>query len=97
MSDSVVCETEVAQIDAKLESRLPPAAEQVLSLLCRFHHKILSQSTKIIRVLIADDDPVVREGSATILKSQKDIRTAVSDGPDPPTVQVASELRLKAA
>jgi len=31
--------------------------------------------TKVIRVLIADDHPVVREGLATILKSDKDITT----------------------
>jgi DNA-binding NarL/FixJ family response regulator len=30
--------------------------------------------TKIITVLIADDHPVVREGLATIFKSQKDIK-----------------------
>ena len=29
--------------------------------------------TKVIRVLIADDHPVVREGLVTILKSEKDI------------------------
>jgi DNA-binding NarL/FixJ family response regulator len=30
-------------------------------------------ATKVIRVLIADDHPVVREGLVTILKSEKDI------------------------
>jgi hypothetical protein len=30
--------------------------------------------TKVIRVLIADDHPVVREGLVTILKSEKDIQ-----------------------
>ena len=31
-------------------------------------------ATKVIRVLIADDHPVVREGLVPILKSEKDIR-----------------------
>ena len=33
-----------------------------------------ASATKVIRVLIADDHPVVREGLATILKSQKDMK-----------------------
>src|ERR1700722_1837974 len=32
-----------------------------------------TSATKVIRVLIADDHPVVREGLVTILKSEKDI------------------------
>jgi hypothetical protein len=31
-----------------------------------------TSATKVIRVLIADDHPVVREGLVTILKSEKD-------------------------
>ena len=34
--------------------------------------------TKVIRVLIADDHPVVREGLVTILKSEKDIKVVVA-------------------
>jgi CheY-like chemotaxis protein len=33
-----------------------------------------TSATKVIRVLIADDHPVVREGLVTILKSEKDIK-----------------------
>jgi hypothetical protein len=32
-----------------------------------------TSATKVIRVLTADDHPVVREGLVTILKSEKDI------------------------
>jgi DNA-binding NarL/FixJ family response regulator len=32
-----------------------------------------TSATKVIRVLIADDRPIVREGLVTILKSEKDI------------------------
>jgi DNA-binding NarL/FixJ family response regulator len=42
--------------------------------------------TKAIRVLIADDHPVVREGLVTILKSENDIKAfAASTRSAPPS------------
>ena len=44
--------------------------------------------TKVTRVLIADDHPVVREGLVTILKSEKDIKVVAEATDD----EEASEL-----
>ena len=49
-------------------------------------------STKIIRVLIADDHPVVREGLATILKSQKDMKIVAEATDGEETCQLYNKL-----
>jgi two-component system, NarL family, response regulator len=49
-------------------------------------------ATKVIRVLIADDHPVVREGLVTILKSEKDISVVAEAADGKETCKLYSEL-----
>jgi two-component system, NarL family, response regulator len=49
-------------------------------------------ATKVIRVLIADDHPVVREGLVTILKSAKDISVVAEAADGEETCKLYSEL-----
>ena len=48
--------------------------------------------TKVIRVLIADDHPVVREGLVTILKSEKDIEVVAEAADGKETCELYHEL-----
>jgi two-component system, NarL family, response regulator len=48
--------------------------------------------TKVIRVLIADDHPVVREGLATILKSEKDIKVVAEAADGKETCELYNKL-----
>ena len=48
--------------------------------------------TKVIRVLIADDHPVVREGLVTILKSEKDIEVVAEAADGEETCELYNEL-----
>ena len=48
--------------------------------------------TKVIRVLIADDHPVVREGLVTILKSEKDIEVVAEAADGKETCVLYNEL-----
>ena len=48
--------------------------------------------TKVIRVLIADDHPVVREGLVTILKSEKDIIVVAEAADGKETCELYHEL-----
>ena len=48
--------------------------------------------TKVIRVLIADDHPVVREGLVTILKSEKDIEFVAEAADGKETCELYKEL-----
>jgi two-component system NarL family response regulator len=48
--------------------------------------------TKVIRVLIADDHPVVREGLVTILKSEKDIKVVAEAADGKETCELYHEL-----
>jgi len=48
--------------------------------------------TKVIRVLIADDHPVVREGLVTILKSEKDIEVVAEAADGKETCELYNEL-----
>ena len=47
--------------------------------------------TKVIRVLIADDHPVVREGLVTILKSEKDIKVVAEAADGRETCELYNE------
>ena len=47
--------------------------------------------TKVIRVLIADDHPVVREGLVTILKSEKDIEVVAEAADGKETSELYNE------
>jgi two-component system, NarL family, response regulator len=49
-------------------------------------------ATKVIRVLIADDHPVVREGLVTILKSAKDISVVAEAADGEETCELYSQL-----
>jgi two-component system, NarL family, response regulator len=51
-----------------------------------------TSSTKVIRVLIADDHPVVREGLVMILKSEKDISVIAEAADGEETCQLYNEL-----
>ena len=48
--------------------------------------------TKVIRVLIADDHPVVREGLVTILQSEKDIEVVAEAADGKETCELYNEL-----
>src|ERR1700726_5049345 len=55
--------------------------------------KLSSRSaTKVIRVLIADDHPVVREGLVTILKSEKDIEVVAEAADGKETCELYKKL-----
>ena len=49
-------------------------------------------ATKVVRVLIADDHPVVREGLVTILKSEKDIQVVAEAADGKETCELYHEL-----
>jgi len=49
--------------------------------------------TKVIRVLIADDHPVVREGLVTILKSEKDIKVVAEAADAKETCELYNQFR----
>src|SRR5438132_8510356 len=49
-------------------------------------------ATKVIRVLIADDHPVVREGLVTILKTEKDIEVVAEAADGKETCELYNEL-----
>ena len=51
-----------------------------------------TSATKVIRVLIADDHPVVREGLVTILKSEKDIEVVAEAADGKETCELYNEL-----
>jgi len=51
-----------------------------------------TSATKVIRVLIADDHPVVREGLVTILKSEKDIKVVAEAADGKETCMLYNEL-----
>jgi two-component system, NarL family, response regulator len=51
-----------------------------------------TSETKVIRVLIADDHPVVREGLATILKSEKDIKVVAEAADGKETCELYNKL-----
>lgn len=51
-----------------------------------------TSATKVIRVLIADDHPVVREGLVTILKSEKDIKVVAEAADGKETCELYNEL-----
>src|ERR1700732_2551616 len=51
-----------------------------------------TSATKVIRVLIADDHPVVREGLVTILKSEKDIKVVAEAVDGKETCELYYEL-----
>ena len=51
-----------------------------------------TSATKVIRVLIADDHPVVREGLVTILKSEKDIEVVGEAADGKETCELYHEL-----
>jgi CheY-like chemotaxis protein len=49
-------------------------------------------ATKVIRVLIADDHPVVREGLVRILKSENDIKVVAEAADGKETCELYNEL-----
>jgi DNA-binding NarL/FixJ family response regulator len=51
-----------------------------------------ASATKVIRVLIADDHPVVREGLATILKSQEDMKVVAEAANGQETCELYNKL-----
>ena len=51
-----------------------------------------TSATNVIRVLIADDHPVVREGLVTILKSEKDIKVVAEAADGKETCELYNEL-----
>ena len=51
-----------------------------------------TSATKVIRVLIADDHPVVREGLVTILKSEQDIKVVAEAADGKETCELYNEL-----
>jgi CheY-like chemotaxis protein len=51
-----------------------------------------TSATKVIRVLIADDHPIVREGFVTILKSEKDIEVVAEAADGKETCVLYNEL-----
>ena len=51
-----------------------------------------TSATKVIRVLIADDHPVVREGLVTILKSESDIKVVAEAADGKETCELYNEL-----
>ena len=54
--------------------------------------KSSSTSATKVRVLIADDHPVVREGLATISKSQKDMKVVAEAANGQETCELYNEL-----
>jgi hypothetical protein len=51
-----------------------------------------TSATKVIRVLIADDHPVVREGLVTILKSEKDIEVVAEAADGKETCELKAQF-----
>jgi two-component system, NarL family, response regulator len=68
-----------------MEHHRPDRANPIMKSSSRFE-------TKVIRVLIADDHPVVREGLVTILKSEKDIEVVAEAADGKETCELYHEL-----
>ena len=68
--------TRASQIDGKLDIHTVSGrgTSIVLTVPIPSVKSYATSVTKVIRILIADDHPVVREGLVTILKSEKDIK-----------------------